>query len=46
MVVITWWEWGSGEILLKVQTPSYKINKFGDLMYSMMAIANKTVSHS
>ena len=33
-----------GNVGQRVQTSRYKINKFGNLMYSMMVIANNTVS--
>ena len=36
-----------GDICQRVQTSSYnKINKFGDVMYRMVIIANNTVSYT
>lgn len=47
---VEWWlpvrgHGRSGEIFAqRVQTDSYKISKFGDLMYTMITAANNTVS--
>ena len=37
---------GDGDILVRVQISSYKMNKFGDLMSNMMTIVNNIVLYT
>ena len=47
LLVVSGWGWENwGDISQKIEMFRYTINKFGDLMYTMVIIANNMVSHT